>query len=191
MDEGYASRSGHGTLLGGSLISLSSGVQSIVAQSSAEAEYYSAVDIANEIIWLKQLLSNLWFPQGVVMIHEDNQALRKMTCEKWLGGDTSPNAEFSHCCSKFAIPARLKMRGNWQRIPKITKERNIFKSNTMYYANMWLTKMLNSSIVRRRFNTRTCSQSHYLVINYELTVVSLDFIDRGRIRMSMTWPHVA
>ena len=79
MDEGYASRSGHGTLLGGSLISWSSGVQSIVAQSSAEAEYYSAVDVANEIIWLKQLLSDLGFPQGVVMIHEDNQACIALT----------------------------------------------------------------------------------------------------------------
>ncbi len=55
-DENYKSRSGYCCSLGGSLISWYSGSQSIVAQSSAEAEYYAAVSASNECIWLKQLL---------------------------------------------------------------------------------------------------------------------------------------
>jgi hypothetical protein len=58
---------------------LYSGAQSIIAQSSAEAEYYAAVTAANECIWLKQLLHDLGFPQETIEIYEDNQAYIALT----------------------------------------------------------------------------------------------------------------
>lgn len=72
--EGFRSTSGYAFMLNNSLISWYSGRQSIVAQSTAESEYYAAVKGANECIWLKQLLSDLGFEQGCVSIMEDNQA---------------------------------------------------------------------------------------------------------------------
>ena len=75
----YKSRSGFGVVLGNSLISWYSGCQPITAQSSAESEYYAAVSCANEIIWSKQLLLDLGFPQQTVVIHEDNQSCIALT----------------------------------------------------------------------------------------------------------------
>ena len=56
-----------------------SGCQPTTAQSSAESEYYAAVSCANEIIWSKQLLLDLGFPQQTVVIHEDNQSCIALT----------------------------------------------------------------------------------------------------------------
>ena len=53
--------------------------QSIIAQSSAEAEYYAAVSASNECIWMKQLLDDLGFPQETIEIYEDNQACIALT----------------------------------------------------------------------------------------------------------------
>jgi hypothetical protein len=78
-DDNYKSRSGFCFLLGNSLISWFSGNQSVVAQSSAEAEYYAAVSAANEAIWLKQLLLDLGFSQQTIIINEDNQACIALT----------------------------------------------------------------------------------------------------------------
>ena len=78
-DDNYKSRSGFCFLLGNSLISWYSGNQSVMAQSSAEAEYHSAVSAANEGIWLKQLLLDLGFPQQTIQINEDNQASIALT----------------------------------------------------------------------------------------------------------------
>ena len=78
-DDNYKSRSGFCFLLGNSLISWFSGNQSVVAQSSAEAEYYAAVSAANEGIWFKQLLQDLGFPQQTIIIKEDNQACIALT----------------------------------------------------------------------------------------------------------------
>jgi hypothetical protein len=75
----YKSRSGYAFFFGKSLISWYSGVQSIVAQSAAEAEYYAAVSAANEAIWLKQLLLELRCPQEMITIYEDNQACIALT----------------------------------------------------------------------------------------------------------------
>jgi hypothetical protein len=72
--EQYRSTSGYCFLLGSSPISWQSTKQSVCAQSAAESEYYAAVLAANECIWLKQLLSDIGFPQGIVTLHEDNQA---------------------------------------------------------------------------------------------------------------------
>ena len=73
-NENYKSTSGFAFMLGNGLISWYSGRQSVVAQSTAEAEYYAAVKGANECIWLKQLLNELGYPQGTVRIYEDNEA---------------------------------------------------------------------------------------------------------------------
>lgn len=78
-DHEYKSRSGYCFFLGKSLVSWFSGLQSVVAQSSAEAEYYAAVAAANECIWLKQLLFDLGFPQPTIDIKEDNQACIALT----------------------------------------------------------------------------------------------------------------
>ena len=72
--EGYKSTSGFAFTLNDSLISWYSGRQSVVAQSTAESEYYAAVKGANECVWLKQLLFDLGFAQGCVSLMEDNQA---------------------------------------------------------------------------------------------------------------------
>ena len=68
------STTGYAFLLGGSIICWLSKRQSIVAQSSSEAEYYAAVSAANETMWLKQLLGELGYPQGTITLHEDNTA---------------------------------------------------------------------------------------------------------------------
>jgi hypothetical protein len=75
----YKSRSGYCCLIGGSLVSWYSAAQPIVAQSSAEAEYYAAVSAANECIWFKSLLSDLGFQQQTVEIFEDNLACIALT----------------------------------------------------------------------------------------------------------------
>ena len=76
---GYRSRSGYAFMFGKSLISWYSGRQSVVAQSSAEAEYYAAVAAGNEAVWIKQLLAELGHPQGTVPIYEDNEACIALT----------------------------------------------------------------------------------------------------------------
>jgi hypothetical protein len=73
-DEGYRSTSGFGFLVANCLISWYSKRQTVIAQSSAEAEYYAASEAAREAIWLKTILRELGFPQGTVTLHEDNQA---------------------------------------------------------------------------------------------------------------------
>ena len=78
-EEKCASRSGYGFMLGKSLISWYSGSQPVIAQSSAEAEYYAAGFAANEAIWLKQLLESLGFSQETITIYEDNLACIALT----------------------------------------------------------------------------------------------------------------
>jgi hypothetical protein len=70
----YRSTSGYGLTVGSSLVSWYSKRQSVVAQSSAESEYYAAVDAANEAVWFKRLLTELGFSQGCITLYEDNQA---------------------------------------------------------------------------------------------------------------------
>jgi hypothetical protein len=54
-------------------------MQKTVALSTAEAEYYSASEMAIEILYLRNLLANMWFPEGLdTPVYEDNTA-----CIEW------------------------------------------------------------------------------------------------------------
>jgi len=69
------STSGYCVSIGGNLISWKSKKQSVVARSSAEAEYRAMASAACELIWLKQLLQELQFGDVTQMtLVCDNQA---------------------------------------------------------------------------------------------------------------------
>ncbi|XP_022004110.1 secreted RxLR effector protein 161-like [Helianthus annuus] len=69
------SRTGYLLLLGGTPISWKSKKQSVVSQSSAEAEYRAMAAVVSEIIWMRWLLKELDIPQeGLTQLFCDNQA---------------------------------------------------------------------------------------------------------------------
>ncbi|KAM2468901.1 hypothetical protein PS1_010539 [Malus domestica] len=69
------STTGFCTFVGGNLVTWKSKKQSVVARSSAEAEYRAMASTACELIWLKSLLLTLGFPhQQPMSLHCDNQA---------------------------------------------------------------------------------------------------------------------
>ena len=56
-------------------VSWSSKLQSIVALSTTEADYVSAVSAGSEAIWIRQLLTELGYePSGPTTLHMDNQS---------------------------------------------------------------------------------------------------------------------
>ena len=68
------SSSGFIIMLNGGPIIWSSQKQSIVALSSAEAEYIAASSLAQEILWLQGFLQEIGTPMNVpIGIQEDNQ----------------------------------------------------------------------------------------------------------------------
>jgi len=69
------STSGYCVLIEGNLISWKSKKQSVIARSSAEAEYKAMASVTCELIWLKQLLKELKFEEDIqMMLTCDNQA---------------------------------------------------------------------------------------------------------------------
>jgi hypothetical protein len=69
------STTGYCMFVGGNLVSWKSKKQSVVARSSAEAEYRAMASAACELIWLKQLIADLGFPSITPMtLFCDNQA---------------------------------------------------------------------------------------------------------------------
>ncbi|XP_061999424.1 uncharacterized mitochondrial protein AtMg00810-like [Rosa rugosa] len=69
------STTGFCTFLGGNLVTWKSKKQTVVARSSAEAEYRTMASTSCELIWLKGLLSDLGFPSCQPMsLFCDNQA---------------------------------------------------------------------------------------------------------------------
>lgn len=72
--ENYASLSGYAFQLGTGIISWQSSRQPVIALSSAEAEYIALTPAVQEVIWLKQILNELGYPQTNVPIYEDNQS---------------------------------------------------------------------------------------------------------------------
>jgi hypothetical protein len=78
-NEKAKSTSGYLMEINDCLVSWNSHAQPIVALSSTEAELISAVSACQEIIWFKQLLSDLTYPQGTVVLMEDNEACIKLS----------------------------------------------------------------------------------------------------------------
>jgi hypothetical protein len=61
--------------IGSGAVSWSSKLQSLVALSTTEAEYIAAVDAGKEIVWMRQFLGELGYPQhGASILRMDNQS---------------------------------------------------------------------------------------------------------------------
>ena len=59
--------------MAGGAISWSSKLQTIVALSSTEAEYMTAVEAGKEILWMRNILGEFGYPQqGPSILHIDN-----------------------------------------------------------------------------------------------------------------------
>jgi transposase InsO family protein len=77
------STSGYLFQLGKATISWTSKKQESVALSSTEAEYIAAATASQEMIWLRQLLSDLQVPIiGPTVMYEDNQGCIKLACNE-------------------------------------------------------------------------------------------------------------
>jgi hypothetical protein len=75
-EKDYKSVGGYATILGGAAVSWKSTKQSIVAQSSMEAEYIALAEAAKEVEWLRKLQQEV-FPKANLLptkIYEDNQS---------------------------------------------------------------------------------------------------------------------
>ena len=71
------STTGFCTFVGGNLVTWKSKKQNVVARSSAEAEYRAMASTASELIWIKQLLSDMKIEYtGAMQMYCDNQAAR-------------------------------------------------------------------------------------------------------------------
>lgn len=57
----------------GNLVKFKTRKQSIVAQSTAEAEYVALAEIARDLIWVKSLLKDMNIETEVINVYEDNQ----------------------------------------------------------------------------------------------------------------------
>jgi hypothetical protein len=68
------SLSGYAILLNGCLISWNAQRQPVVALSTAEAELIAATSAGQEILWFREILEELGYPQETVILREDNQA---------------------------------------------------------------------------------------------------------------------
>ncbi|XP_048228678.1 uncharacterized protein LOC125369751 [Ricinus communis] len=68
------------TFLGGNLVTWKSRKQSVVARSSAKAEYRAMTSMAGELIWIKQVLQDMKIEcNGSMKIYCDHQAARHIT----------------------------------------------------------------------------------------------------------------
>ena len=86
------STSGYALMLNGAAISWKSKRQSVVALSTAEAEFIAASSMVQEVIYARRLLERLGFPQpDPTLIYEDNS-----TCIKWAGGAVGGSDRAKH-----------------------------------------------------------------------------------------------
>jgi hypothetical protein len=86
------STSGFVLMLNGAALSWKSKRQSIVALSTAEAEYVVGTSLVQEIIYLRKLLDNLGFPQmSPTVIYADNE-----TCIAWSEGSIGGSERAKH-----------------------------------------------------------------------------------------------
>ena len=78
--DNYRSTTGWGSTSGYNLLSWTSHRQPVVAQSSAESEWYAAADAAKEAEFIKNIFSDLGFPDyGAIPLLCDNQSTIKQT----------------------------------------------------------------------------------------------------------------
>ena len=86
------STSGFVLMLNSAALSWKSKRQSIVALSTAEAEYVVGTSLVQEIIYLRKLLDNLGFPQmSPTVIYADNE-----TCIAWSEGSIGGSERAKH-----------------------------------------------------------------------------------------------
>ncbi|TPX47302.1 DNA-directed DNA polymerase [Chytriomyces confervae] len=74
LSEGAYGVSGHAVFVGGNLVCWRSRKQRTVALSSMEAEVNALVDVVKEVLWLKELLTDMGVSGIKTVIFEDNQA---------------------------------------------------------------------------------------------------------------------
>ncbi|KAH9051522.1 hypothetical protein Ae201684P_007525 [Aphanomyces euteiches] len=72
--EDRKSISGYVVMYGSCVLSYRSRKQTIVALSTAEAEYIALADCVKELLWFSELLEELGFPQKTILVHCDNQS---------------------------------------------------------------------------------------------------------------------
>ncbi|KAH9105367.1 hypothetical protein AeMF1_018786 [Aphanomyces euteiches] len=72
--EDRKSISGYVVTYGSCVLSYRSRKQTIVALSTAEAEYIALADCVKELLWFSELLEELGFPQKTILVHCDNQS---------------------------------------------------------------------------------------------------------------------
>ena len=72
------SRSGYVTKFNNCAVSWNSTMQKQVTLSSCEAEYIALGDAVKEALWLKELLTELRFPQGPIRIYIDNKSAMQL-----------------------------------------------------------------------------------------------------------------
>jgi histone deacetylase 1/2 len=81
------SRYGFAIYLGSSLLCWRSKLHSSITLSTAEAEYVAASETAKEILWLRQLTTEIGFPQtSATTMFEDNAACIKMSSNIGVSG---------------------------------------------------------------------------------------------------------
>lgn len=81
--------SGHVFRFKGNTIGWRSKKQTVVAMSSAEAEYISLSEACRELVWIRRLLNDFHQPQNTAtIIYEDNQSCLKLAQNENLSGRT-------------------------------------------------------------------------------------------------------
>ena len=86
------STSGFTLMLNGAAVSWKSKRQTVVALSSAEAEFVAASSLVQEVIYTRRLLEKLGFPQPEpTVIYEDNR-----TCIAWSEGSVGGSDRAKH-----------------------------------------------------------------------------------------------
>ncbi len=86
------STSGYTLMLNGAAVSWKSKRQSVVALSTAEAEFIAASSMVQEVIYTRRLLEKLGFQQSdPTQIYKDNT-----TCIKWAGGAVGGSDSTKH-----------------------------------------------------------------------------------------------
>ena len=99
---GRKSRTGYVIFLNGGAIAWNSSLQSIVAQSTSEAELYAMVAAVNTAMQLKHFLEELGYPQGQLQAYEDNTG-----CIDWIVNQRA-SSRMKHIELKYHVIRELQ-----------------------------------------------------------------------------------